>query len=184
MDEQQLSDLIEQLAQVQDPNIITQFLNQLGENAEPFIQMIVQRAQQGDESAQMAFQNIQQVMNQQTPSMKLGAKINYIKSLRGQCPDGYEMKYFKRGGRICKECMRKQQKMEEGGITPMNAVNAFKCGRKMKKKEQGGKVESKKKLTPEEQKAYQQHLQNLAKKKEEEGYKRRLQKTNTTNVKK
>ena len=135
MDEQQLSKLIERLAQVQDPNVINQFLNQLGENVEPFIQMIAQRAQQGDQYAQMAIQNIQQVMQQQTPSMKLGAKINYIKSLRGQCPDGYEMKYFKRGGRICKECMKKQKKMEEGGKIPMNAVDAFKCGRKMKKNE-------------------------------------------------
>ena len=144
MDEQQLSQIIEQLAQVQDPNVITQFLSQLGENAEPFIQMIAQRAQQGDQSAQMAMQNIQQVVQQQqTPSMKLGAKINYIKSLRGQCPDGYEMKYFKRGGRICKECMKKQKKMEEGGKAPMNAVDSFRCGRKMKKNENGGNLKKK-----------------------------------------
>ena len=64
---------------------------------------------------------------------KFGAKLNYIRQLNGKCPDGYEMQYFKQGGQICKKCIKKAM-MEYGGTTPQNPVDAFKCGRKMKKK--------------------------------------------------
>jgi hypothetical protein len=35
---------------------------------------------------------------------KLGTKLEYIKKLKGVCPEGYEMSYYKVGGRICKTC--------------------------------------------------------------------------------
>ncbi len=53
-------------------------------------------------------------MQNGTQSAKKGAKLNYIKSLRGICPEGYELGYFKEGGQICAKCVEKREKM--GGI--------------------------------------------------------------------
>jgi hypothetical protein len=41
------------------------------------------------------------------------------------------MQYFQQGGNICKKCMQKVE-MKNGGKA-QNVVDAFKCGRKMKK---------------------------------------------------
>lgn len=88
------------------------------------VQQIMQAAQQGDQ------QVAQQIQGQQAQMAKFGAKLNYIKTLRGQCPSGYEMQYFKAGGRVCKKCMKKAA---QGTTMPMNPVEEYKCGRKMKK---------------------------------------------------
>jgi hypothetical protein len=71
-------------------------------------------------------------MKGQTPSAKLGSKLNYIKSLKGDCPDDEEVVYFKKGGMICKACEKKKQgaKLEQSKINP---VEEFKKGRKTKK---------------------------------------------------
>ena len=109
------------------------------------IQQIMQAAQQGDQQAaqlaQMIQQVAQQLQQQQVQAAKFGAKLNYIKQLRGVCPEGYEMQYFKAGGQLCKQCVAKQKKMEEGGKAPSNPVDAFKCGRKVKKHENGGNID-------------------------------------------
>jgi hypothetical protein len=73
----------------------------------------------------------------------LGAKLNYINYLNGVCPDGYEMRMFKKGGAVCKKCVAKQKKMEQGGEAPSDPVDAFKCGRKINKKACGGSVKKK-----------------------------------------
>lgn len=136
MDEQQLQQQIVQLVQA---------AMQGDEQATQQIQQIMQAAQQGDQQATQLAQMIQyvaqQMQQQQVQAAKFGAKLNYIKQLRGVCPDGYEMQYFKKGGRFCKQCVAKQKRMEQGGIAPSNPVDAFKCGRKMKKKACGGSVE-------------------------------------------
>lgn len=88
------------------------------------IQQIVQAAQQGDQRAIQLAQMIQaiyqQMQGQQTQAAKFGAKLNHIKKLRGQCPDGYDLQYFKAGGQLCKKCIKKQQ---EG-----NPIEEFKKG--------------------------------------------------------
>lgn len=102
------------------------------------IQQIMQAAQQGDQQAAQLAQVIQQVAQQmqggggQPQMARMGAKLEYIKYLRGQCPNGYEMKYFKAGGKVCKKCMKKAV----GGNMPEpeDPISAYKCGRKMKKK--------------------------------------------------
>lgn len=135
MDEQQLQEQIIQLVQA---------AMQGDQEATQQIQQIMQAAQQGNQQAAQIAQMIQQVaqemQSQQVQAAKFGAKLNYIRRLRGQCPDGYEMTYFKKGGRFCKQCMKKQA-MQEGGDMPTDPVNSFKCGRKMKKKEQGGNID-------------------------------------------
>lgn len=101
--------------------------------SEEQMQQVQQAAQQGDESAVAVMAVI--IASQAAQSAKFGAKLNYIQSLRGICPDGYEIEYFKAGGQVCKKCVKKQ-KMSEGNkmTSSQNAIDAFKCGRKMKKK--------------------------------------------------
>lgn len=81
------------------------------------IQQIMQAAQQGNQEAAQVAQMIQyvaqQMQEQRVESAKFGAKLNYIKSLRGQCPDGYQTEYFKSGGKVCKKCVAKQKKINK-----------------------------------------------------------------------
>lgn len=98
----------------------------------------------GEEGLKQAYAEfIQLLKQQQVQAAKFGAKLNYIKSLRGQCPDGYEIQYYKSGGHLCKKCMKKQITSEKE--TPTDPIDAFKCGRKMKKtkkKQEGGEINS------------------------------------------
>ena len=91
----------------------------------------------------------QQMENNGTLMAKLGAKLEYINKLNGQCPEGYEPQKFEVGGKVCTKCMKK-------GAIPMAAHKngskiqedikkeiSMKCGGKSKKKkmECGGKAE-------------------------------------------
>ena len=99
--------------------------------------------QLGEEGLKQAYAEFMQlIQQQQVRAAKFGAKINYIKKLRGQCPDGYDLQYYKSGGQLCKKCIKKQV-MQEGGNVPQDPIDQFKCGRKMKKKkcEAGGTVD-------------------------------------------
>lgn len=129
MDEQQLQEQIVQL--VQDAM-------QGNQEATQKIQQIMQAAQQGDQQAVQLAQMIQQVAQQmqQVQSAKFGAKLNYVKQLKGKCPIGYEMRYYKVGGKLCSECIKEEKESKR----PLNTIDAFKCGRKMKKKACGGSV--------------------------------------------
>lgn len=114
------------------------------QQAQQQLQQIMEAAQQGDPQAQQIAQLIQQIVQQmqgqQAQMAKFGAKLNYIKYLRGQCPEGYEMQYFKNGGKAgCRKCKKAEEGMK--GPKPKNAVEEFKCGRKMKKKACGGNVD-------------------------------------------
>lgn len=95
--------------------------------------------QLGEEGLQQEYAQFMQMMQQQVAARKFGGMLNYVGKLRGVCPEGYEMQFFKQGGQICKKCVQKA-KMEDGGKTPQNLVDAFKCGRKMRKKACGGQV--------------------------------------------
>lgn len=123
---------------------LVQMAMQGDEQANQQIQQIMQAAQQGDQQAaqiaKMIQQVAQQLQGQQVQAAKFGAKLNYIKYLRNQCPEGYEMQAFKKGGAICKKCIRKKQAGDVMDAPRGNAVDQFKCGRKMKKKACGGSV--------------------------------------------
>jgi len=73
---------------------------------------------------------MQLLQQQQVQSAKNGAKLNYIKYLRGQCPDGYDLQYYKSGGQLCKKCIKKAQE----GINTVDPVEQFKSGHKLRKK--------------------------------------------------
>lgn len=109
----------------------------------------------GQEGLQKELEKFEELMTQgteQVPAAAKGAKLNYIKSLRGQCPDGFEMQYFKKGGVMCSQCIKKAQaqkatKAEKGTKVVQDfKADMKKCGGKMKgkmkKKEDGGKVKT------------------------------------------
>lgn len=115
-------------------------------------EQFLQQVQQLDEQQQQALiQEFQADMQQQPVAARLGAKLNYIKSLKGDCPEGEELVYFKKGGRFCKTCRKKQEggNVDEIANFKKNREEQKKCGGKMKeacggkmKKECGGKMKN------------------------------------------
>lgn len=93
------------------------------------IQKIMQAAQQGNQQAAQVAQLLKNIVQQMKGSRKarLGAKLDYIKQSIGECSEGQEVVYFKKGGDICKVCAGK--KMQDGGKS--DPIKNFK-----KKKEQ------------------------------------------------
>lgn len=99
------------------------------QQANQTIQKIMQAAQQGNQQAAQVAQLLKNIVQQMKGSRKarLGAKLDYIKQSIGECPEGQEVVYFKKGGEICKVCAGK--KMQNGGKS--DPIKNFK-----KKKEQ------------------------------------------------
>ena len=110
------------------------------QNQQQLEQVIQQLGEDGLKQAYAQF--MQEMQQQQVQAAKFGAKLNYIRKLNGQCPEGMEMYYYKQGGRLCRKCMQVKQNEEEIEY-PSNPIDAFKCGRKIKKKkcEIGGTVD-------------------------------------------
>ena len=152
-------------AQQQDPQeqivALVQAAMQGDKKATQQIQQIQAAAEQGDKQAAQIMQFIQQIiqqMQQQAQKARQGAKLQYLASLRGECPEGTHMAYFKAGGQICKKCVQNQiqrdkcggkakKKMACGGATKtINSIKAEmeRCGGKMKKEKCGGKMKKKK----------------------------------------
>ena len=71
---------------------------------------------------------------EQPISAKLGAKLKRVMELNDVCPEGYEMKVFKMGGKVCKKCMEAQK----GTKMPkkQSAADEFKNSKKPVKKTQ------------------------------------------------
>ena len=126
MDEQQIQQaFLQYLMQktgAQDESQLEQVIKQLGE----------------DGLKQAYTQFIQEMQQQQVQAAKFGAKLNYIKKLNGQCPEGTEMYYYKQGGRLCKKCLQSKQQFNRS--EPSNPIDSFKCGRKIKKDQHGKKA--------------------------------------------
>lgn len=96
----------------------------------------------GQEGIQAKYQEFMQLMSgasTQKPSKRLGGHLNYLKQIKGACPDGEETYYFKEGGSVkrgCKPCMEKAKKgakFDNKDNEDMDPVKKFKCGRKVKK---------------------------------------------------
>ena len=117
----------------QDQQGFGQFVNQLQQktgikDVGQFLDAIYQQAQQQASNQQPSQQ-------QQTLAARHGAKLNYIKSLKNQCPEGQEPYYYKKGGMVKCGCAGKKL-MEDGGKTE-SAIDKFK---KAKKEQKGGTV--------------------------------------------
>ena len=93
-------------------------------------QQLIQLKQQDPNKYNQLVQLGQQAQAQKAEK---GAKLNYIKSLKGQCPDGEELVYFKKGGMIGCGCQKKEKGGEVKQPKKANAIEEFKKGRKTKK---------------------------------------------------
>ena len=102
----------------------------------------IQQLQGNEQALEQALTQFLQEM-QGAQKAKLGAKLNYIRSLKGNAPEGMDIEYYKCGGQVKKKFVKKNACGSKG----MAAVKAFKdkCGSKMKKKsckEFGGEIQS------------------------------------------
>lgn len=105
------------------------------------IKQIIEAAQQGDEQAIQIATLIQQEM-ESVQKAEQGAKINYLKKLKGQCPEGEELVYFKKGGMLSCGCQKKQNGGEVKKPKENKKSNPIEEFKKSKKLEEGGLVEN------------------------------------------
>lgn len=118
------------------------------QEAQSTIQQIQQAAQQGDQQASQMLQMIQGIMQQmqgQAQMAKRGAKLNYINRLKGNCPEGYQMNYFKIGGKVCRQCQEIKtskascsKKMVKKGCSGMVKGIRAEMGAKLESMKKGG----------------------------------------------
>lgn len=99
----------------------------------------------GEEGLKQLKSTYSKIMESKTTYAKLGAKLNYIKQLRGECPEGYEIEKYLAGG-----CVACRKKMKEGASV-VERFKSEKCGGKMKKKvtkaSEGNKIPKKNRVT-------------------------------------
>ena len=94
-----------------NPQLAEQFLTALSQKLGKEITIDQLSAAAADpEMGQQLEMMAQSMMSQ---AAKHGAKLNYIARLRNKCPEGQELVYYAKGGRICSACMGK--KLEQGG---------------------------------------------------------------------
>lgn len=128
-------DPIDQIAQIAagslqgDENSKQQLIQVLSnkEIAPKLLQIVDAGIKNQDKRAMIIAQAIKALQQGSTRKARLGAKLDYIKQSIGECPEGQEIVYFKKGGEICKMCAGK--KMQDGGKS--DPIKNFK-----KKKEQ------------------------------------------------
>lgn len=97
---------------------------------------IAQEAAQAVQVLQQAMQGGQQAAPQQAPVAKNGAKLNYLKQLKGKCPEGEELVYMKKGGVVCPVC----QKKKNGGEAKAPKKEFFGKDKKIAKAQEGTKT--------------------------------------------
>ena len=91
----------------------------------------------GEEGMKKEYTEFLQYLQQQGVQVaRLGAKLNYLRQLRGKCPEGYEVAYYKQGGKTCAVC-QKVGTQQQGG----NVVEDFKKKRKVEKAKSGNVVQ-------------------------------------------
>lgn len=109
-----------------------------GEQQYNSIKEAVREMAKTNKSAAQAIQIWEQYENQAQMAEK-GAKLEFVKQLKGICPEGTEKIYLKNGGCMCKKAkMEKGDKMENK--KEFFDAKKEKCGGKMKKHQDGGVV--------------------------------------------
>ena len=98
----------QQDAQAQAIQLAAQVLQQMGyqiTDQNSFVQAIQDFAKKNNMQPQQALQVlVQKGQQMMTQSARLGAKLNYLKQLRGNCPEGQKLEYHKVGGKMCAKC--------------------------------------------------------------------------------
>lgn len=114
---------------VQDQSELEQGIKALGEDGlKTMYETYKQVKDMGEEGLKQLKSTYSKIMESKTTYAKLGAKLNYIKQLRGECPEGYEIEKYLAGG-----CVACRKKMKEGASV-VERFKSEKCGGKMKKK--------------------------------------------------
>lgn len=129
-------DPIDQIAQIAveslqgDENSKQQLIQVLSnkEIAPKLLQVVDAGVKNQDKRAVIIAQAIKALQQGSTRKARLGAKLDYIKQSIGECPEGQEVVYFKKGGEICKICAGK--KMQDGGKS--DHIKNFKKKKKKK----------------------------------------------------
>lgn len=113
---------------ITDQDTLSYYINKKAadDNIDPkeYIQKLVEEMQQGTYDS--GDTNIEDETAPITTARN-GAKLNFIKRLKGNCPEGQELVYYRAGGRICKACMGKM--MANGGKSQekeLSPVDSFK----------------------------------------------------------
>lgn len=93
------------------------FISYLSQKYQVAPEQIEALAQQlGQEGLKQEYAEFMQLLQQQQqgmvqqgaiPMQRMGGAINYLRQLRGECPTGYNLSYYKKGGKLCKKCVKK-----------------------------------------------------------------------------
>ena len=120
-----LGDAIMMLAKG-DENVANQIVEIIGNDKELLeqVQTAIGQGGSAEDLAKMIATTLTQAQEQQTAAYRLGAKISYLNTLKGKCPEGQELVSAKNG---CKVCAKKK-------------IEKDKCGKKMKPKKQLGGI--------------------------------------------
>ena len=80
----------------------------------------------GETKLEDELMEFQQVLQQggQPQVAKNGAKLEYLKKLKGLCPEGTEVSYYKNGNKICSKCIAKQEKGAKNVLISMAGEGA------------------------------------------------------------
>ena len=129
----QVMQFVEGLAQTlqTDPNNIIQIAKKYPEVLKSAIQTY-QETQDMTKAAQAFQQAAQTLQQQQTQTMKHGAKLQYIKNLKHQCAEDEELIYYKKGGSVDCGCKKKKggeiEKSEKGPVAKFKEIRKGKTG--------------------------------------------------------
>lgn len=141
---------LQQMPEDQKKAFLTQFAQWAQQNG-----LDVQQLSQDPQALEQAMTAFVQAIQggQQPVTAKLGAKLNYIRSIKGDCPEGQQLVYFKQGGRVCKKCIEAAAGGEK--VKGKEAIAEFKqkaCNGKRLKFELGGETPEKPKKKEEKKK--------------------------------
>ena len=102
----------------------------------------IQQLQGNEQALEQAMGQFLQEM-QQTPKARLGAKLNYIRTLKGNAPEGMVIEYYKCGGQTKKKFVKAAggEKVKDGKKEIADFKKKACGGRKF---QPGGKTEKKK----------------------------------------
>ena len=134
-----MSALQQILSNEQAATVFSQFLSQQsGKQITP--EVLVNLVQSNPQALEQLEPIAQQFLQQMATSAKNGAKLSYIKRLRGKCPEGQELSYYMNGGKTCSKCVAAQKGVKVESDDDLATVAEFKrikkqaCGGKTKKK--------------------------------------------------
>lgn len=93
---------------VTDQESLQAKVQELGEEGLKTMYGYYQQIKESGADANKSIELMKQAYNKITgvTMNRLGAKLNYIKKLRGECPEGYEAVKFAQGGQIKTECKK------------------------------------------------------------------------------